>query len=427
MSRIKASSPPSNHTLGRDSLVRLEILSHLRATFSEQSMPKILIIDDEPAIRKALKEILEYEQFEVSEAEDGPTALKVVDKENFDLIFCDIKMPRMDGLEVLEKLKEKGVESPVVIITGHGTVETAVDALKKGAYDFIQKPLDLNRILVTIRNASNQHALAKEAKSLRKKVNKVLGANIVGESEAIGDIKKMIDTVAPTEARVLITGGNGSGKELVARQLHEKSERAGGPFIEVNCAAIPSELIESELFGHEKGAFTSAIKTRQGKFELADNGTLFLDEIGDMSLGAQAKVLRALQESKITRVGGDKDFKVNVRVFAATNKDLRKEIASGNFREDLYHRLSVIVIRVPSLNERKDDIPILADHFLNMIAEEYGQPKKEITASAIKCLQDLDWTGNVREFRNVIERLVILSPKAIDDKMVKAYAIPNFK
>ena len=427
MSRIKASSPPSNHKLGRDSLVRLEILSHLRATFSEQSMPKILIIDDEPAIRKALKEILEYEQFEVSEAEDGPTALKVVDKENFDLIFCDIKMPRMDGLEVLEKLKEKGVESPVVIITGHGTVETAVDALKKGAYDFIQKPLDLNRILVTIRNASNQHALAKEAKSLRKKVNKVLGANIVGESEAIGDIKKMIDTVAPTEARVLITGGNGSGKELVARQLHEKSERAGGPFIEVNCAAIPSELIESELFGHEKGAFTSAIKTRQGKFELADNGTLFLDEIGDMSLGAQAKVLRALQESKITRVGGDKDFKVNVRVFAATNKDLRKEIASGNFREDLYHRLSVIVIRVPSLNERKDDIPILADHFLNMIAEEYGQPKKEITASAIKCLQDLDWTGNVREFRNVIERLVILSPKAIDDKMVKAYAIPNFK
>lgn len=389
-------------------------------------MPRILIIDDEPAIRKALKEILEYESFEVKEAEDGAAALKMVEKESFDLIFCDIKMPRMDGIEVLSKLKEKGIETPVVIITGHGNVETAVDALKKGAYDFIQKPLDLNRILVTVRNASNQHTLEKETKTLRRKVNKVLGSNIVGESAAIGEIKKLIDTVAPTEARVLITGGNGSGKELVARQLHEKSERAAGPFIEVNCAAIPSELIESELFGHEKGAFTSAIKTRQGKFELADNGTLFLDEIGDMSLSAQAKVLRALQESKITRVGGDKDFKVNVRVFAATNKDLRKEIESGNFREDLYHRLSVIVIRVPSLSERKDDIPLLADHFLSMISEEYGQPKKEITAAALKALQDLKWSGNVREFRNVIERLVILSPKAIDDKMVKAYAVPNF-
>ena len=389
-------------------------------------MPRILIIDDEPAIRMALKEILEYESFEVKEAEDGAAALKMVEKESFDLIFCDIKMPHMDGIEVLSKLKEKGIETPVVIITGHGNVETAVDALKKGAYDFIQKPLDLNRILVTVRNASNQHTLEKETKTLRRKVNKVLGSNIVGESTAIGEIKKLIDTVAPTEARVLITGGNGSGKELVARQLHEKSERAAGPFIEVNCAAIPSELIESELFGHEKGAFTSAIKTRQGKFELADNGTLFLDEIGDMSLSAQAKVLRALQESKISRVGGDKDFKVNVRVFAATNKDLRKEIESGNFREDLYHRLSVIVMRVPSLSERKDDIPLLADHFLSMISEEYGQPKKEITASALKALQDLKWSGNVREFRNVIERLVILSPKAIDDKMVKAYAVPNF-
>ncbi len=389
-------------------------------------MPKILLIDDEAAIRKALKEIFEYEQYEVAEAEDGPTALKMVDKENFDLIFCDIKMPRMDGIEVLEKLKEKGVEAPVVIITGHGSVETAVEALKKGAYDFIQKPLDLNRILVTMRNASNQNALVKETKTLRKKVNKVLGSNIVGESGAINEIKKLIDTVAPTEARVLITGGNGSGKELVARQLHEKSDRSQAPFIEVNCAAIPSELIESELFGHEKGSFTSAIKTRQGKFELADNGTIFLDEIGDMSLSAQAKVLRALQESKITRVGGDKDFKVNVRVFAATNKDLRKEIAAGNFREDLYHRLSVIVIRVPSLNERKEDIPLLADHFLNMISEEYGQPKKEITDNALKELSKLDWSGNVREFRNVMERLVILSPKAIDDKMVKAYAVPNF-
>jgi two-component system nitrogen regulation response regulator NtrX len=389
-------------------------------------MPKILIIDDEAAIRGALKEILEYESFEVSEAEDGISALKIVEKEQFDLIFCDIKMPKMDGLEVLEKLKEKSIETPVVIITGHGTVDTAVEALKKGAYDFIQKPLDLNRVLVTVRNASNQTALVQETKTLRKKVNKVLGSNIVGESKAIVEIKKMIDTVAPTEARVLITGGNGSGKELVARQLHEKSDRAQGAFIEVNCAAIPSELIESELFGHEKGAFTSAIKTRQGKFELADGGTLFLDEIGDMALSAQAKVLRALQESKITRVGGDKDFKVNVRVFAATNKDLRKEIAAGNFREDLYHRLSVIVIRVPSLNERKEDIPMLADHFLRQISEDYGQPQKEITPAALKALQQLDWTGNIREFRNVMERLVILSSKAIDEKEVKAYATPNF-
>lgn len=389
-------------------------------------MPKILVIDDEAAIRGALKEILEYESFEVDEAEDGLKGLKMAEKENYDLIFCDVKMPKMDGIEVLEKLKENGVESPVVIITGHGSIETAVEALKKGAYDFIQKPLDLNRVLVTVRNASNQTALVKETKTLRKKVNKNLGANIVGESAAIKEIKQMIDTVAPTEARVLITGGNGSGKELVARQLHEKSDRGQGPFIEVNCAAIPSELIESELFGHEKGAFTSAIKTRQGKFELADGGTLFLDEIGDMALSAQAKVLRALQESKITRVGGDKDFKVNVRVFAATNKDLRKEITAGNFREDLYHRLSVIVIRVPSLNERKDDIPMLADYFLNQIAEDYGQPKKEITDGALKALQQLDWTGNIREFRNVMERLVILSPKAIDEKSVKAYATPHF-
>lgn len=389
-------------------------------------MSKILVIDDEQAIRKALKEILEYEGFEVTDVEDGPSALKLVEKDTFDLIFCDIKMPRMDGIEVLTKMKEKGVDTPIVIMTGHGTIETAVEALKKGAYDFIQKPLDLNRILVTVRNGTNQGALEKETKTLRRKVNKVLGSNIIGESPTIMEIKKMIDTVAPTEARVLITGGNGSGKELVARQLHEKSERASGPFIEVNCAAIPSELIESELFGHEKGAFTSAIKTRQGKFELADNGTLFLDEIGDMALGAQAKVLRALQESKITRVGGDKDFKVNVRVIAATNKDLRKEIAAGNFREDLYHRLSVIVIRVPSLNERKEDIPLLADYFLEMIANDYGQPKKEITPGAIKALQALDWSGNIREFRNVIERLVILSPNAIDEKMVKAYAVPNF-
>jgi two-component system nitrogen regulation response regulator NtrX len=389
-------------------------------------MPKILIVDDEQAIRKALREILEYESFEVAEAEDGPAAIKACEKESFDMIFSDIKMPRMDGMELLTQLKELGVEAPVVMMTGHGSVDIAVDALKRGAYDFIQKPLDLNRILVTVRNASNQHSLEKETKTLRKKVNRNLSSTIVGESSAILEIKNMIDTVAPTEARVLITGGNGSGKELVARQLHEKSTRSAGAFVEVNCAAIPSELIESELFGHEKGAFTSAIKTRQGKFELADGGTLFLDEIGDMALSAQAKVLRALQESKITRVGGDKDFKVNVRVIAATNKDLRKEIEAGNFREDLYHRLSVIVIRVPSLSERKDDIPRLAEHFLQRIADEYGQPAKEITAGAIKALQELKWTGNIREFRNVMERLVILSPKAIDEKMVKAYAVPNF-
>jgi two-component system nitrogen regulation response regulator NtrX len=389
-------------------------------------MPKILLIDDEAAIRSALKEILEYESYEVKEAEDGPTGIKLIEKEEFDLVFCDIKMPRMDGLEVLEKIKEKNSELPVVMMTGHGTVETAVESLKKGAFDFIQKPLDLNRILVTVRNATDVKALVQETKILRKKVNKVLGTEIIGASEAIEEIKSMIDTVAPTEARVLITGGNGSGKELVARQLHEKSGRSAMPFIEVNCAAIPSELIESELFGHEKGAFTSAIKLRQGKFELADGGTLFLDEIGDMALSAQAKVLRALQESKITRVGGDKDMKVNVRVFAATNKDLRKEIAAGNFREDLYHRLSVIVIRVPSLNERKTDIPLLAEYFLEKIAEDYGQPKKEITSGALKALQELNWTGNIREFRNVMERLVILSAKNIDEKSVKAYATPHF-
>ncbi|MDZ4752263.1 MAG: sigma-54 dependent transcriptional regulator [Flavobacteriales bacterium] len=389
-------------------------------------MPKILLIDDEASIRKALKEILEYESYEVEEAEDGAAGLKKLEAGQFDIVFCDIKMPKMDGMELLDRIKAKGLELPVIMITGHGSVETAVEALKKGAYDFIEKPLDLNRILVTIRNASEQRALVQETKVLRKKVNKVLGSNIVGESEAIGKIKELIDTVAPTDARVLITGGNGAGKELVARQIHEKSNRSNGPFIEVNCAAIPSELIESELFGHEKGAFTSAIKQRQGKFELADNGTLFLDEIGDMSLSAQAKVLRALQESKITRVGGDKEIKVNVRIVAATNKDLRKEIENNNFREDLYHRLSVIVIRVPSLNERKTDIPLLASHFLQHICEEYGMPIKEIAPSAIKALQELDWTGNIREFRNVIERLVILCPKNIDEKSVKTYATPHF-
>ncbi|MFY8079049.1 MAG: sigma-54-dependent transcriptional regulator [Flavobacteriales bacterium] len=389
-------------------------------------MSKILIVDDEAAIRSALKEVLEYEGFTISEAPDGETALKMVLKESFDLIFCDIKMPKLDGLDFLSELKKEDIQVPVVMITGHGTIDTAVEAIKRGAYDFIQKPLDLNRVLVSTRNANKHDALVKETKTLKKKLNKVIGSNIIGESKSILEIIKMIDTVAPTDARVLITGGNGCGKELVARQLHEKSNRASQPFVEVNCAAIPSELIESELFGHEKGAFTSAVKTKPGKFELADNGTLFLDEIGDMSLSAQAKVLRALQENKITRVGGEKDMKVNVRILAATNKDLKKEIASGNFREDLYHRLSVIVIKVPSLNERKDDLPLLADHFLQQIADEYGQPKKNINASALKALQQHDWTGNIREFRNVIERLIILSGETIDEKAVKQYATPYF-
>ena len=389
-------------------------------------MSKILIVDDEAAIRSALKEVLEYEGFTISEAPDGETALKMVLKESFDLIFCDIKMPKLDGLDFLSELKKEEIHVPVVMITGHGTIDTAVEAIKRGAYDFIQKPLDLNRVLVSTRNANKHDALIKETKTLKKKLNKVNGSNIIGQSKSILEIIKMIDTVAPTDARVLITGGNGCGKELVARQLHEKSKRAAQAFIEVNCAAIPSELIESELFGHEKGAFTSAVKTKPGKFELADNGTLFLDEIGDMSLSAQAKVLRALQENKITRVGGERDMKVNVRILAATNKDLKKEIAAGNFREDLYHRLSVIVIKVPSLNERKDDLPLLAEHFLQQIADECGQPKKNINAAALKALQQHDWTGNIREFRNVIERLIIFSDEIIDDKSVKQYATPYF-
>ena len=389
-------------------------------------MSKILIVDDEAAIRSALKEVLEYEGFTISEAPDGETALKMVLKESFDLIFCDIKMPKLDGLDFLSELKKEEINVPVVMITGHGTIDTAVEAIKRGAYDFIQKPLDLNRVLVSTRNADKHDALIKETKTLKKKLTKVNGSNIIGQSKSILEIIKMIDTVAPTDARVLITGGNGCGKELVARQLHEKSNRATQAFIEVNCAAIPSELIESELFGHEKGAFTSAVKTKPGKFELADNGTLFLDEIGDMSLSAQAKVLRALQENKITRVGGERDMKVNVRILAATNKDLKKEIAAGNFREDLYHRLSVIVIKVPSLNERKDDLPLLAEHFLQQIADEYGQPKKDIVPAALKALQQHDWTGNIREFRNVIERLIILSGDSIDEKAVKQYATPYF-
>ena len=381
----------------------------------------ILIIDDEKSIRGTLKEILEYEKYQVDEAEDGMKGLALMEKKRYDIVLCDIKMPKMDGMEVLSKIREKGMDSPVVMISGHGNVETAVESLKNGAFDFIEKPLDLNRVLVTIRNAMDQSTLVAETKVLKRKINKKLSTDIIGEGKAIAEIKAMINKVAPSDARVLITGGNGSGKELVARQLHELSARSSAPFVEVNCAAIPSELIESELFGHEKGAFTSAIKQRQGKFEQADGGTLFLDEIGDMSLSAQAKVLRALQENKISRVGGDKDIKVNVRILAATNKDLKKEISESRFREDLYHRLSVILIHVPSLNERKEDIPALSDFFLEKVAEEYGQPKKAISAAAIKALQAYDWTGNIRELRNVIERLVILGEVEISEKDVKQY------
>ncbi len=385
-------------------------------------MKKILIIDDEKSIRKTLREILEYEKYQVDEAADGAEGLSMLQKSKYDIILCDIKMPKMDGIEVLDKIMQLSADMPVVMISGHGTIETAVEAVKKGAFDFIAKPLDLNRLLVTIRNAMDKSTLVTETKVLKKKVSKTF--DMVGESKAIVQIQEMIERVAPTDARVLITGGNGSGKELVARWLHEKSNRSNAPLIEVNCAAIPGELIESELFGHEKGAFTSAVSQRKGKFEQAEGGTLFLDEIGDMSLPAQAKVLRALQENKITRVGGEKEIKVNVRIVAATNKDLQKEIANGNFREDLYHRLSVILIHVPSLNERKEDIPLLAEHFLKLVCEDYGMPLKTFTKEAIKELQKLNWTGNVREFRNVIERLIILCDKTITDKDVIAYARP---
>ncbi|MFT3884071.1 MAG: sigma-54 dependent transcriptional regulator [Flavobacteriales bacterium] len=375
-----------------------------------------LIIDDEKAIRYALREILEHEKHSVDEAEDGATGLDKAKKSRFDVVLCDIKMPKMDGLEVLEKLMAHDPDLPVVMISGHGTIDTAVEALKKGAFDFIQKPPDLNRILVTLRNALDRSDLVQETRTLRQKVQKEKAGRdrMVGTSKALEEIRAMIDKVAPSDARVLVTGGNGAGKEGVARLIHEKSTRAAGPFIEVNCAAIPGELIESELFGHEKGSFTSAIAQRKGKFELADGGTLFLDEIGDMSLAAQAKVLRALQENRITRVGGDKDIKVNVRVVAATNKDLRREIAEGRFREDLYHRLSVIPIHVPALKDRLEDIPLLAAHFIQLVCAEQGVAAKTITDKAVKELQKLPWTGNVRELRNVIERLVILSGKEID-------------
>jgi len=386
-------------------------------------MAKILIIDDEKAIRNAIRDILEHEKHKVEEAEDGASGLEKAKKGGFDVVLCDIKMPKMDGMEVLEKLMAHDDSIPVVMISGHGTIDTAVEAIKKGAFDFIQKPPDLNRILVTLRNALDRGSLVQETKTLRQKVQKGKAeSRMVGSSQAMEDIREMVEKVALSDARVLITGGNGAGKEGVARMLHEKSNRKAGPFIEVNCAAIPGELIESELFGHEKGAFTSAVAQRKGKFELADGGTLFLDEIGDMSLAAQAKVLRALQENRITRVGGDKEIKVDPRVLAATNKDLRKEIAEGRFREDLFHRLSVIPIHVPNLAERAEDIPELVEHFIAQICSEQGGPLRKISPKAVKELQKLPWTGNVRELRNVIERLVILGGPEISDADVKRFA-----
>ena len=385
-------------------------------------MSKILVIDDEKAIRNTLKEVLEYEKHEVDLAEDGSKGLEMFSANSYDIVLCDIKMAKMDGIEVLGKISEASTDTPVIMISGHGNIDTAVEAIKKGAYDFLEKPLDLNRLLITIRNAMDKSTLITQTQVLKNKVSKMY--EIVGESEAIEKVKSMIDRVAPTEARVLITGSNGTGKELVAHQIHEKSNRAKGPFIEVNCAAIPSELIESELFGHEKGSFTSAIKQRIGKFEQANGGTLFLDEIGDMSLSAQAKVLRALQENKITRVGSDKDVHINVRVITATNKNIKKEIENNGFREDLYHRLSVILIHVPSLNEREDDIPLLAEHFNSLICNEYGMSKRIIKKDAIKELQNIQWTGNIREFRNVLERLIILCPNEITGNDVLAYARP---
>jgi two-component system, NtrC family, nitrogen regulation response regulator NtrX len=385
-------------------------------------MSKILVIDDERAIRNTLKEVLEYEKHEVDLAEDGPSGLELFNTNSYDIVLCDIKMAKMDGIEVLQKICETSSDIPVVMISGHGNIDTAVEAIKKGAFDFLEKPLDLNRLLITIRNATDKSTLITQTQVLKNKVSKMY--EIVGESESIKKVKEMIDRVAPTEARVLITGANGTGKELVAHQIHEKSNRAKGPFVEVNCAAIPSELIESELFGHEKGSFTSAIKQRIGKFEQANGGTLFLDEIGDMSLSAQSKVLRALQENKITRVGSDKDIHVNVRVIAATNKNIRKEIENNTFREDLYHRLSVILIHVPTLNERHDDIPILAEHFNSIICGEYGMSKRTIRKDAINELQKIEWTGNIREFRNVLERLIILCRDEITGADVVAYARP---
>lgn len=386
-------------------------------------MSHILIIDDERAIRKTLGEILSYEGYKVEEASDGEEGLKKFKEKNYDVVLCDIKMPKLDGIEFLDKAREANPDIPIIMISGHGTIETAVEAVKKGAFDYISKPPDLNRLLITLRNAMDKTSLVTETKVLKRKVGKV--QEMIGNSPAIQRIKDTIEKVAPTDARVLITGENGVGKELVARWLHEKSNRSTGPLVEVNCAAIPGDLIESELFGHEKGSFTSAIKQRIGKFEQASGGTLFLDEIGDMSLSAQAKVLRALQEGKITRVGGDKEISVDVRVVAATNKDLLKEVEEKNFRLDLYHRLSVILIHVPSLNDRRDDIPLLVDKFLENICAEYGIAKKEIDPDALEALRDYNWTGNIRELRNVVERLVILSGKTIVREDVVNNVVPR--
>ena len=379
---------------------------------------KILVVDDERAIRNSLKEILTDEGYEVDTAEDGAAALALAEREHYNIIFCDIKMPGMDGIEFLDKVMEAGLEGAVVMISGHGDIDTAVECIKKGAFDFIQKPLDLNRILITIKNATEKVSLVKETRILKKKV---YGQRMVGESEPIQAIRDMISKVAPTDARVLITGPNGSGKELVARSLHEQSTRSAAPYIEVNCAAIPSELIESELFGHEKGSFTSAIKQHKGKFEQADGGTLFLDEIGDMSLAAQAKVLRVLQEKKLSRVGSDKDIEVNVRVIAATNKDLRAEIEAKRFREDLYHRLSVIIIRVPSLEERTSDIPLLIDYFIKQVCTETGMPEKTFSPEAVALLQEKKWPGNIRELKNVVERLLILGDPTVSAQNVRDF------
>lgn len=388
-------------------------------------MAKILIVDDEASIRRTLRDILEYEKYQVEECKDGMECLVKLKKEKFDVVIMDIKMPKMDGIEALERIQMIAGDTPVIMISGHANIDSAVDAVKKGAFDFISKPPDLNRMLITIRNAMDKSSLVTEKKVLQRRMAKSKTQEIIGESEPIQVIKQTIDRVAPTEARVLITGRNGTGKELVARWIHEKSNRSENPIIEVNCAAIPSELIESELFGHEKGAFTSAVKQRIGKFEQANGGTLFLDEIGDMSLSAQAKVLRALQENRITRVGGEKSIGVNVRVIAATNKDLRKEIRAGKFREDLYHRLAVIIIQVPTLNERKEDIPLLVDHFNGHICQEYGIGKKKFHKDALKTLQEVDWSGNIRELRNVVERLIILSSETVAKADVLNYVVPS--
>ena len=385
-------------------------------------MAKILVIDDERSIRNTLKEILEFEKFEVEVAEDGPEGLEKIEKNSFDVVLCDIKMPRMDGMEVLEYILKTDPDITVVMISGHGTIDNAVEAIKKGAFDFISKPLDLNRLLITIRNAMDKTKLVTETRVLKHRVSKT--HEMIGESAALEGIREMIQRVAPTDARVFITGENGTGKELVARSLHHQSKRSKGPFIEVNCAAIPSELIESELFGHEKGSFTSAIKQKKGNFELATGGTIFLDEIGDMSLAAQAKVLRTLQENKISRVGGEKEIPVDVRVVAATNKNIQKEIAEGKFREDLYHRLSVILIHVPSLNDRIEDVPLLAKHFLEQLGIEQGMPMKTFSEGSLEELQKITWTGNIRELRNVVERLAILCEREITREDVIRFAQP---